>query len=110
LSYDNGTSFSSPIVSRYAQMLYDYYPFAKTNLIKALLIHFAEKREIFENFDFDFKFTGFGEPIIENALFANNTATYLYQGSLDMDNYDYVKFNIPNSFADANSESKLKLK
>lgn len=110
LSYDNGTSFSSPIISRYAQMLYDYYPFAKTNLIKALLIHFAEKREIFENFDFDFKFTGFGEPIIENALFANNTATYLYQGSLDMENYDYVKFNIPNSFADANSESKLKLK
>lgn len=110
LSYDNGTSFSSPIISRYAQMLFDYYPFAKTNLIKALLIHFAEKREIFENFDFDFKFTGFGEPLIQNALFANNTATYLYQGELDMDNYDYVKFNIPQIFTDENSESKLKLK
>ncbi|MDM1067421.1 S8 family peptidase [Myroides odoratimimus] len=110
LSYDNGTSFSSPIISRYAQMLYDYYPFAKTNLVKALLIHFAERREIFENFDFDFKFTGFGEPLIQNALFANNTATYLYQGELDMENYDYVKFNIPNSFSDSNSESKLKLK
>lgn len=110
LSYDNGTSFSSPIISRYAQMLFDYYPFAKTNLIKALLIHFAEKREIFENFDFDFKFTGFGEPLIQNALYASNTATYLYQGSLDTDNYDYVKFNIPNVFSDPSSESKLKIK
>lgn len=110
LSYDNGTSFSSPIISRHAQMLFDYYPFAKTNLIKALLIHFAEKREVFENFDFDFKFTGFGEPLIQNALYANKTATYLYQGELDMDNYDYVKFNIPDIFHDGNLESKLKLK
>ncbi|WP_312923218.1 S8 family peptidase [Empedobacter brevis] len=110
LSYDNGTSFSSPIISRYAQMLFDYYPFAKTNLIKALLIHFAEKREIFENFDFDFKFTGFGEPLIQDALYANKTATYLYQGELDMINYDYVKFNIPNIFSEGNKDGKLKLK
>lgn len=110
LSYDNGTSFSSPIISRYAQMLFDYYPFAKTNLVKALLIHFSEKREIFEDFDFDFKFTGFGEPLIQNALYASNSATYLYQGNLDMNNYDYVKFNIPKAFCTPDLEGKLKLK
>lgn len=110
LSYDNGTSFSSPIISRYAQILFDHYPFAKTILIKALLIHFAEKRNIYDDIDFDFKFTGFGEPSIKNALYANTSATYLYQGNLDMDNYDYAKFNIPCQFLVANCESKLKLK
>ena len=110
LSYNNGTSFSSPIISRYAQMLFDYYPFAKTNLIKSLLIHFSEKREIFDDFDFDFKYTGFGEPLIEQALYANSSATYLYQGNLDLNNYDYLKFNIPSQFSEPNIESKLKLK
>ncbi|WP_426476006.1 S8 family peptidase [Chryseobacterium sp. CBSDS_008] len=109
LAYDNGTSFSSPLVSRYSQMLFDYYPFANTNLVKALLIHFSEKREIFEDFDFDYKFTGFGEPNINKTIYADNSATYLYQGNLDLDNYDYVKFNIPHQFVN-DQESKLKLK
>lgn len=110
LSYDNGTSFSSPIVSRYAQILFDYYPFANVNLIKALLIHFSEKRNISENFEFDYKYTGFGEPIIERAMYANNAATYLYQGNLDTNNYEYIKFNIPYQFSDIDLGSKLKLK
>ncbi|MDF2832815.1 S8 family peptidase [Chryseobacterium indoltheticum] len=110
ISYDNGTSFSSPIVSRYAQILFDYYPFANVNLIKALLIHFSEKRNVSENINFDFKFTGFGEPIIDKALYAYNSATFLYQGNLDSDNYDYIKFNIPNQFVNKNFDSKLKLK
>lgn len=110
ISYDNGTSFSSPIVSRYAQILFDYYPFANTNLIKALLIHFAEQREVYENFVFDHKYTGFGEPIIANALYADTSATYLYQGNLDSDNYEYIKFNIPEQFVNAEIDSKLKLK
>ena len=110
VSYDNGTSFSSPIVSRYAQILFDYYPFANTNLIKALLIHFSEKRNVFENFEFDYKYTGFGEPIIEKAIYANDSATYLYQGNLDVDNYEYIKFNIPEQFANADIDSILKLK
>lgn len=110
LSYDNGTSFSSPIVSRYAQMLLDYYPFANTNLIKALLIHFAERRDIYDDFEFDYKFTGFGEPNINKAIYANSAATFLYQGNLDLNNYDYIKFNIPRKFSDSNIDSKLKLK
>lgn len=110
LSYDNGTSFSSPIISRYAQMLFDYYPFANTNLIKALLIHFAERRDIYDDFEFDYKFTGFGEPNISNALYANNSATLLYQGNLDLENYNYIKFNIPREFSNSEIDSKLKLK
>src|SRR5690606_37377713 len=96
--YDNGTSFSAPLVSRYAQILFDYYPFADTNMVKALLIHFAERRDIFDDFDFDYKFTGFGEPNIKNAVYASNSATYLYQGIMDSDNYEYVKFHIPDKF------------
>lgn len=110
ISYNNGTSFSSPIISRFAQILFDYYPFAQTNLVKALLIHFSERREIYEDFNFDFKYTGFGEPNINNAVYANSSATFLFQGNLDVDNYEYIKFNIPKKFIDSEINSKLKIK
>lgn len=49
LSVDNGTSFSAPIIAQYAQRLFDLYPSSDTNLVKALLFHFAKEKQSFYN-------------------------------------------------------------
>lgn len=41
-----GTSHSAPIISNYAQQLFDFYPNATPNLIKSLLCHFSSPRLI----------------------------------------------------------------
>ena len=110
LSYDIGTSFSSPLISRYCQMLLDYYPFATSNMVKSLLYHFAKRNNIHNGIDYDMKYTGFGEPNIDNALYAGTSATYLYQGSLDSNNYTFIRFDVPQIFNDASIDTNLKIK
>lgn len=111
LSVNIGTSFSAPIISQYAQRLFDLYPNSDPNIVKALLCHFSEPRLVYDEITDDLiKFTGFGEPNIENAIAASNhNAAYIYEGLLDQDNYQYISFDIPNSLA-VGKESKLKIK
>jgi len=112
LAVDNGTSHSAPIISQYAQKLFDCYPISDPNLVKALLCHFSESRNIHDGLtENNSKYLGFGEPIIENALTAGeNNAAYIYEGLLDQDNYQYVSFHIPSSLAAGMFDSKLKVK
>ena len=112
LSADVGTSFSAPLISQYAQRLFDFYPNADPNLVKALLCHFTDARsKPDELIDENIHYVGFGEPNIERALrsSAHNSA-YIYEGQLDQDNYQFITFHIPNSFTSENSESKLRVK
>lgn len=111
LAVDVGTSFSAPIVSQYIVRLMDAFPNANPNLIKALLYHFAQRRNIpgciINPHHF---FTGFGEPNIGNAIFSQtNTLSYIYEGILDKTEYAYIGFHIPNIFKN-NSSTKLKVK
>lgn len=112
LAVDVGTSHSAPIISQYAQRLFDFYPESDPNLVKALLYHFAEKRKVHEEIVSDpNNFVGFGEPKIENALEAGNfNAAYIYEGQLDDYNYQYVSFHVPDSLAEDNKEAQLKIK
>ena len=83
LCVDNGTSYSAPIISQYAQRLFDLYPDSDPNLVRALLCHFTEKKSLPDEITGDFtNYLGFGEPIIDNALTANNfNAAYIYGSS-----------------------------
>lgn len=112
LSVDNGTSHSAPLISQFAQKLFDLYPDSDPNLVKALLYHFAEKRGIHEEIVQDqINYVGFGEPNIENAIEAHEyNSAYIYEGQLDQENYQYISFHIPDSLAEANRDSKLKVK
>lgn len=112
LSVDIGTSFSAPIVSQYAQRLFDLYPNSDPNLVKALLCHFTEKRGIHDEvFSDSLNYTGFGEPIIQNAIQAHNyNAAFIYEGELDQENYEIIKFHVPKSLGDSNPDSKLRVK
>lgn len=112
LAVDNGTSHSAPLISQYAQQLFDLYPDSDPNLVKALLYHFAEKRNIHEEIVQDLiNYVGFGEPNIENAIEAKEyNSAYIYEGSLDQENYQYISFHIPDTLAESNKDSKLKIK
>jgi hypothetical protein len=112
LSVDNGTSYAAPIISQYAQQLFDLYPNSNPNLVKALLCHFAEKRNIpIAIISNPKNFVGFGEPIIERATQAGpNNAVFIFEGKLDQSNYQFVSFHVPKSLASENKNSKLRLK
>ena len=112
LSVDNGTSHSAPIISQYAQRLFDAYPESDPNIVKALLCHFAESRNNHEQLDeADLCYAGFGEPVIERALRADsNSAAYVYEGQLDQENYQYIGFHIPATLRSNNEDTKLRVK
>ncbi|MCH2449247.1 MAG: S8 family peptidase [Gracilimonas sp.] len=112
LAVDNGTSFSAPLISLYAQQLFDLYPDSDPNLVKALLFHFTEKRIIDSALsDNTLNHLGFGEPNLEAALNAlEHNAAYIFEGELDDENYLYIPFHVPSSLASDNPDTKLKVK
>lgn len=112
LSADVGTSFSAPIISQYAQRLFDFYPNGDPNLVKALLCHFTDTRsKPDELIDENIHYVGFGEPNIDRALRSSTyNSAYIYEGQLDQDNYQYITFHVPNTFTSDDSESKLRVK
>jgi hypothetical protein len=112
LSVDVGTSYSAPLIAKYAQKLFDTYPTSDPNLVKGLLCHFTEFRDNHKILtDSTDTYSGFGEPNIEKAIRAGNfNAAYIYEGQLDQDNYQYINFHIPKSLAADNLNTKLKVK
>lgn len=112
LCCDVGTSHSAPIISQYAQRLFDIYPNADPNLIKALLCHFCDTRFIHDEIsDAPENYVGFGEPLITHAIEShNNNAAFIYEGQLDQENYQYISFHIPSSLASDNPNTSLRIK
>jgi len=111
LALDVGTSHAAPLISQYAQKLFDYYPNSDPNLVKNLICHFSDKRDKHSLCtDANSKYVGFGEPNIENAIRANDfNAAYIFEGELDQENYQYISFHIPKTLA-CEEDSKLKIK
>ncbi len=109
LAVDIGTSFAAPLVSQYIVRLMDAFPGLSPNMIKALLYHFAQRRNISGLISNPHHFyTGFGEPHIENSVFSRpNTLSYIYEGVIDKKSYEYIGFHIPKVF---NNTSLTKLK
>jgi hypothetical protein len=102
LEYAVGTSYAAPLVSQYAARLFDAYPGANPNLVRALLCHFATPVLCpapglpIEDYDF----CGFGEPNIDGAMFAGDYSTaYLFSGQVPKDHYIFVPFYIPQALA-----------
>jgi hypothetical protein len=112
LAYGMGTSYAAPLVSQYAARLFDAYPEATPNLVRALLCHFAEPvhcpvpGEPVQDHDF----CGFGEPNIEGAMFAGACGTaFLFNGDIPKDHYVFIPFYIPEALANKEG-SRLKIR
>ncbi len=112
LAVDNGTSYSAPIISQYAQQLFDCYPESDPNLVKGLLCHFSEPRSIHDEItNSERNYVGFGEPNLSNAIRANtNNAAYIFEGQLDQENYQFIPFHVPNTLAATEPDTKLNIK
>lgn len=112
LCCDVGTSHSAPLISQYAQRLFDIYPNADPNLVKALLCHFSDTRFVHDEIsDAKENYVGFGEPLIEYSIAShNNNAAFIYEGRLDQENYQYISFHIPSTLAADNPNTSLKIK
>ncbi len=111
LAVNVGTSFSAPLISQYAQRLFDAYPGSDPNLVKALLCHFSKRMNIPSGVaKKEVHCVGFGEPVVEAAKSAGpHNATYIYEGKLDQDNYQHVSFHIPRTFEHGRGK-KIKLR
>lgn len=102
LEYATGTSYAAPLVAQYAARLFDAYPNASANLVRALLCHFADSVLCPEpgNPLERHHFCGFGEPAIDSALYSQSAAAaMLFQGQLDPDNYLHIPFHVPAALA-----------
>jgi hypothetical protein len=112
LALDVGTSHAAPIISQYAQKLFDYYPNSDPNLVKGLICHFSDKRDIHDELtDTNSRYVGFGEPNINKAIRAeNNNAAFIFEGELDQDNYQLISFHVPSTLAADEEDTKLKIK
>lgn len=104
LEYATGTSYAAPIVAQYAARLFDAYPEATPNLVRALLCHFAEPvlcpapGSPIESQHF----CAFGEPNIDGAVYSQAAAAaMLFQGELDSEHYLHVPFHVPEAVAGA---------
>lgn len=77
-----------------------------------MLYHFTQPRYAYNNITLDSSvFTGFGEPDIKAALFASeNSGSYIYEGEISTNKYQYIKFYVPTMLAEDNPDTKLKIK
>lgn len=107
----SGTSFSAPVISYYATLIKDYYPLFSMNMVKALMVHTADIR-VFPNYSAlnPVLGCGYGEPDLDLAFRCKeNSCIYLYEGILDTNNYQYVKFDIPKMDSNQNYDLRVKV-
>lgn len=116
LAYDLGTSFAAPIISSYAAELFDLYPDASPNLIKGMLIHFANVPSSQNPYPRDInEHLGFGTTDINRCIESLKTqATYVHEGTLEQQTYYKIPFWIPSALTDTtrsrSGRKKLKIR
>ena len=112
LEYGIGTSYSAPVVAQYAARLFDAYPDATPNLVRALLCHFADPvltplpgAPVEAH-----HMCGFGEPNVEHALFSTSeSVSFVYNGEMSKDTYLHIPFYVPDALA-KNAKGRLTIK
>lgn len=107
ISYNRGTSFSTPIITRLAAKIFELIPSASACLVKAILIHCSEK-ELSTNFkeeDLE-KLLGNGWPMINMLTNSTkNAQTFFYQGEVDYRDTMEVPFYVPESLIGRKSKN-----
>jgi hypothetical protein len=112
LEYGIGTSYSAPVVAQYAARLFDAYPDATPNLVRALLCHFADPvlTPLPGTPVEAYHMCGFGEPNVENALYSTSeSVSFVYNGEMSKDTYLHIPFHVPAALAQ-NAKGRLTIK
>ena len=107
-----GTSLSTPIISNYLAKLYNKYPNASRNLIKALLISSAEipedkptpipqlnKKTKLPELQQVLNIYGYGKPKFFNAEFSENKrVVFKHDGKIGLNQVQFFAINLPLDF------------
>ena len=120
---DCGTSFSAPKVAHYLARLYNKYPNASSNLIKALFLSSAEipdNRPVpLDNIQFTsntstkkvmklLNIYGYGKPNFERAVASNeNDVLLVAENRIKPDDIHLYYFNIPKEFIDISCHREI---
>jgi hypothetical protein len=107
---DYGTSFAAPLVAAIGARLFDHYENATSNLVRALLLHFADDVKCPEVGIPRKHLVGFGEPNVARASWAVPTAaTFLHTGVLTASTFSFLPFLVPPCLA-SGSGGRLRIK
>ncbi len=111
---DTGTSFAAPKVAHAAARLYESFPAASANLIRALLAASASVPEPSEEAlrplgnDAVLRVCGYGRPDLELARASDEARVVLYAAStLAFDNFHIYEVPIPDELIDENGTRRI---
>lgn len=111
---DTGTSFAAPKVAHAAARLYESFPDASANLIRALLAASASVPEPSEEAlrplgnGAVLRVCGYGRPDLEVARASGDTRVVLYaESTLDFDNFHIYEVPIPDELIDESGTRRI---
>jgi hypothetical protein len=114
LAYDIGTSYAAPIVANTIARLSREYPDAGTNLLKALIVHFASwpDSHFTLNAGEDLKKTlyGKGVPEFERCAYSTNSCpAYILEDSIRYDEVAYIPIYVPQNMRNIYGEKRMRV-
>lgn len=114
LAYDIGTSYSAPIVANVFARLSKECPHADCNLLKALVVHFAqwpdEHYRLNASDGLKKALYGKGVPEFDRSAFSTSScATYIVEDSIGYDEIASVPIYVPKVMRDIYGEKRLRV-
>jgi hypothetical protein len=120
-SIDHGTSFSTPKIANCVARLFNKYPYASPNLIKALLFSSAQVPEnrptSLSKLDFQssdeklielLQVYGYGKPNFDRSAFSSsNRALLINEGRLKPNSIDVYYVYLPDEFVEIKGKKRL---
>lgn len=105
ITTENGTSFTAPLIARYAAKIIQKFPKASPNLVKALLINSVASGHLSRN---DKRILGHGNPILKNALYSNPyKVTYYLESFVNMKYKKIIKFRVPEKMGKIRGKKRI---
>jgi hypothetical protein len=114
LAYDIGTSYAAPMVANLLARLSKTYPEAGSNLLKALLIHFARIPDEHStlNMGEELKRSVYGKGVpdfLRCAYSTSSCATYILEDSIGNDEIAWVPIYVPEIMRNIYGEKRMRV-
>jgi hypothetical protein len=111
LSYGNGTSFAAPVVTSLAAQILDSVPNATVELVRALLVHFAEFSDDARESELLSNLIGNGRPAPPRILHSTPwEQTYAFMGLVDFRQILKIPFFVPAALASRRMRNRLRVR
>ena len=110
LGFVHGTSFSAPKVAHLAAHVFDRYPAATPNLVRALLVGSARTPEGVQDWKpaDAMRVCGFGIPDLDRALYCRpQRVTLFHEGHIDVDEVKLFDIPVPSDLAQSKGRKSI---